>query len=150
MGKHRRGGTSHPPVGDPASDGATPVRRGSQPGAVRHAEGEHGPKTHARIVEQLHQGAQRESRDARLARERRKAALDGKRRLVEPREQHDVAELNSERSQLFRAYQRGGLENGPADNSGMLHGVFGHKGHRADNKLRGPDGLRVSRRRRED
>ena len=118
---------------------------GAQPGAQTHAEGMHGPKTHAHLVAQLHQGPPREAEAARRARERHDAAFHGKRRLVEPREQHDAAEQRSERSELFRAYQHGAMEHGPADNAGRLHGVFGHRGHRADNRLRGPDGLRLSR-----
>jgi hypothetical protein len=60
-----------------------------------HAEGEHGRKTQARNIEQL------ESRPAELPSETRAdfdrmKTADGKRPLVEDREQHDEAEKNSE------------------------------------------------------
>jgi hypothetical protein len=141
----RRGGASRPPAGDPPTDGTRPIRRGTQKGAQTHAEGAHGPKTHARIIEQLQQGPPQEPEEERRERERRHAAFHGKRRLVEPRVQHDEAEQNSERSQLFRAYQQGAMDDEPADNSAKLHGVFGHREHRSDYKVRGPDGLRVNR-----
>lgn len=61
-----------------------------------HAEGEHGPKTEARNIEQLESSPSRPSVEARIARARSKGAHEGKRRLVEDREQHDEADKNSE------------------------------------------------------
>ena len=61
-----------------------------------HAEGQHGPETHRHLAEQLESGPSREPADATLESDHRRAALEGKRRLVEDREQHDEAERNSE------------------------------------------------------
>lgn len=49
---------------------------------------------------------------------------------------------NSERGRLYDEHARG-RDGGPSDNRGNLHGLLGHKGHRADYKTRGPDGLRA-------
>jgi hypothetical protein len=67
---------------------------------VSHAEGEHGPKTERRIAEQLKSGPSRSSLTERLDIDRMLGAEQGKRRLVEAREQHDPSERNSERTQL--------------------------------------------------
>ena len=106
-----------------------------------HAEGEHGPKTEARIAEQLRSGDPRAPMEARLEHDRLNAAFEGKRRLVEDRQQHDEAEKNSERRRLFKEAQRGRAQEGPSDNLGNLHGVLGSREHRADYKERGTDGL---------
>jgi hypothetical protein len=53
------------------------------------AEGDHGPITHRRFVEQLH------SREPKREPEQ---ANEGKHRLVEDRQQHDGAESNSEKT----------------------------------------------------
>ena len=66
-----------------------------------HAEGDHGPKTKARLIKQLHASPREPPVDARLERNRARAALDGKRRLVEDRQQHDDAEKNSEHKRLI-------------------------------------------------
>jgi hypothetical protein len=105
-----------------------------------HGEGEHGPKTTARIVEQLQSSTPEIPTEARLELERASAAYEGKRRLVEDRQQHDEAEKNSEHKRLFVEHTRG-RDDGPSDNAGNLHGVLGHREHRADYKVRGPDGL---------
>ena len=106
-----------------------------------HAEGEHGPKTEARIIEQLRSAPRKTPTETRLERDRVEAAFEGKRRLVEDRQQHDEAEKNSEHKRLFIEAQRGRDQEGPSDNRGNLHGVLGSRGHRADYKERGPDGL---------
>ena len=80
-----------------------------------HAEGQHGPRTHARFVEQLQEAPPAEPLEEVLERKRKRAAYEGKRRLVEDRQQHDEGEKNSERTRLFKA----------------------------DYKERGPDGLPV-------
>ena len=112
------------------------------PPKPRHAEGEHGPRTEARIKEQLESGPSEPPVEARLEHDRSVAAFEGKRRLVEDRQQHDEAEKNSEHKRLFEDTRRG-RANGPSDNSGNLHGVLGNREHRADYKERGPDGLPV-------
>lgn len=83
-----------------ASDSKHAPRR-QQKGPQAHAEGQHGDKTHSRFTEQLEEGRHEESRDERIERERRENALQGKRRLVEDREQHDEAEKNSEHTKHF-------------------------------------------------
>ena len=69
-------------------------------GKTPHAEGEHGPKTRKRNIEQLESGPSETSLKERLEDDRERGAVSGKRRLVEDREQHDEAEKNSERDQL--------------------------------------------------
>jgi hypothetical protein len=105
-----------------------------------HAEGAHGPKTEASLIEQLESGPSEPPAEVRVELDRSRAASGGKRRLVEDRQQHDEAEKNSEREQLFEETRRGRAD-GPSDNSGNLHGVLGSRDHRADYKERRPDGL---------
>jgi hypothetical protein len=105
-----------------------------------HAEGEHGPKTEARIIEQLQSAPPAPPAQARLEHDRHEAAYEGRRRLVEDRQQHDEAEKNSEHKRLFVEARRGRAD-GPSDNLGNLHGVLGSREHRADYRERGPDGL---------
>lgn len=111
-----------------------------------HAEGQHGPRTHARFVEQLHETPAVEPVENVVERKRKGAARDGKRRLVEDRQQHDEGEKNSERTRLAKEYQQGRADDGPSDNTGNLHGVLGSRSHRADHKVRGSDGLPVKKR----
>jgi hypothetical protein len=117
-------------------------KNGRQKGPQQHAEGQHGKKTHARFLEQLQEKPPAEPVAARVERDRDDAAYEGKRRLVEDRQQHDEAEKNSEHTQLFEEHRRG-RDAGPSDNTGNLHGVLGHREHRADYTRRGPDGLQV-------
>jgi len=91
-------------------------------------------------MEQLHEGESRASRQEEIARNRERGANDGSRRLVEDRQQHDEAEKNSEHTQLYVEHKMG-RDQGPSDNTGNLHGVLGHREHRADNKPRGAKGL---------
>ena len=77
-----------------------------------HAEGQHGPRTHARIVEQLKEAPPGEPVEKVLERKRKRAAEQGKRRLVEDRQQHDEGEKNSERTRLFKDH-RLGRDDGP-------------------------------------
>lgn len=84
--------------------GGAPRGRGGERGAKKtselHAEGQHGPKTHARFVEQLHERAAREPVEERVARERSRSAARGRRRLTQDREQHDEKRKNSELTRL--------------------------------------------------
>jgi len=105
------------------------------------ADGEHGPKTEARIIEQLESTPPEPPTEVVLAQERKHAAFGGRRRLVEDRQQHDEAEKNSEHTRLFDEARHGRSGDGPSDNSGNLHGVLGHREHRADYEERRPDGL---------
>lgn len=67
-----------------------------------HAEGQHGPRTHARFIEQLHEAPAAEPVDETLERNRKRAAREGKRRLVEDRQQHDESEKQSERTRAAK------------------------------------------------
>jgi hypothetical protein len=116
-------------------------RKPKQQGPQDHAEGDHGAKTRRRIEEQLQSRPPEEPEAQVIEKKRTRAAYEGKRRLVEDREQHDEAEKNSERERLYRDVQRGRAD-GPSDNRENLHGVLGSREHRADYKERGPDGLR--------
>jgi hypothetical protein len=71
--------------------------RGYQKGAQRHAEGQQGPKTTRRQIEQFESGPSGET-----ARQDAQHPTDGKHRLFERREQHDEADLNSEKNRLSR------------------------------------------------
>jgi len=112
-----------------------------------HAEGGHGPLTRRGFIAQLHAPAGESAAEARVERERQKAAGSGKRRLVEDRQQHDEGEKNSERARLFKEVKRG-RNDGPSDNIGNLHGVLDHRERRADFKVRGSDGFLVKRKRK--
>lgn len=105
------------------------------------AEGLHGPKTHRRMIEQLESGQSGATRDEKVEHDRALGALDGKRRLVEDRQQHDEAEKNSERTRLF-AEREQDRDAGPSDNTGNLHGVLDARGSRADYQVRDEKGLR--------
>jgi hypothetical protein len=94
-------------------------------------------------MEQSQSGPREEPRSVRLFEKRVRAAFRGKRRLVEDRQQHDEANKNSEQKRLYGELRRHRPLDGPSDNRESLHGLEGHKGRRADYKLRGPDGLPV-------
>lgn len=79
-----------------------PKRTDNDEGASARAEGQHGDKTHSRFIEQLHEGPSEEPLEERLERDRERAGREGKRRLVEDREQHDEAEKNSEQARASR------------------------------------------------
>jgi hypothetical protein len=112
-------------------------------GPTPHAEGAHGEKTHQHIIEQLQSGPPEPPEELVITKQRKKSAFEGKRRLVEDREQHDEAERNSERERLYKEHVKGRDRDGPSDNRGALHGVLGSREHRADYKVRGPDGLPI-------
>ena len=72
-------------------------RRGDRKGAQRHAEGSQGPTAREALREQLQSGA---AGDPPARREHHDA--DARHRLADDREQHDDAELNSEKNRLDR------------------------------------------------
>jgi len=74
--------------------------RGNQKGAQRHAEGEQGPKTTRKQIEQFESGPSGETQ-----RQDAQHPADGGHRLFEQREQHDEADLNSEKNRLNRDIQ---------------------------------------------
>src|SRR5690349_13812078 len=96
---HSRIATLLPPHEADHMGNRTPRKAQGKPA---RAEGEHGPKTHKRLIEQLESGPSEVSRDAQLEEDRVRGAASGRRRLVEDREQHDEAEKNSEREHLFQ------------------------------------------------
>ena len=116
---------------------------GQQKGAQTHAEGQHGDKAHAQFLEQLHSGASEAPREAESGHAYDEGS-DGKRRLVEDRQQHDDADRNSEKVRLTRDKERG-RDDGPSDNTSSLHGVLDHREHRADYQERDADGFRSDR-----
>lgn len=115
-----------------------------QQGRPARAEGQHGDKTHARFQEELHSRPPEEPASERIAERHEQSAYEGKRRLVEDRQQHDQAERNSEKVRLTKDLDRG-TEEGPSDNTSSLRGVLDHREHRADYKERDPDGFRADR-----
>ena len=104
-------------------------------------EGRHGDKTHARLIEQLHSGPSKEPAEEQRAARHEQSAHEGKRRLVEDREQHDEADRNSEKVRLAKDLARG-TEPGPSDNKESLHGVLDHREHRSDYQQRDESGFR--------
>jgi hypothetical protein len=77
-----------------------------------HAEGQHGPRTHKRFVEQLQEAPPAPPEEEVLERKRKRAALEGKRRLVEDRQQHDEGEKNSERTRFAKEQKQGRKSSG--------------------------------------
>ena len=73
---------------------------GNQKGAQRHAEGQQGPKTTRKQIEQFESGPSGETQ-----RQDAQHPADGGHRLFEQREQHDEADLNSEKNRLNRDIQ---------------------------------------------
>lgn len=79
------------------------AKKGRQKGAQRHAEGEHGAKTKARHTEILQSRPVAPPSDAGPAHDDA-----GQNRLFERREQHDEAELHSEKTRVSRDISRHG------------------------------------------
>jgi hypothetical protein len=80
---------------------------GIQKGKQNHAQGEHGEKTRDAIMRQLKAGPHEAPVRVIRAEKRKAAAESGKRRLVERRTQHDIAESISDRDRLHRDIERG-------------------------------------------
>lgn len=83
-----------------------PAKRGRQKGAVTHAEGQHGARTHNKLIEQLESGPSGEDPRKTNAAGDRMHSEEGKHRLFEDREQHDEASKNSEKTRLSRDIDR--------------------------------------------
>jgi len=79
-------------------------RDGVQKGAQAHAEGQHGKKAHSRMIEELNSGASGEERGSLP---QQGAPVEGRHRLYEDRQQHDEAELKSEKNRAAREVERG-------------------------------------------
>jgi len=72
--------------------------RGHQKGAQDHAEGQHGPKTEHRIVEELESGQHEEPCAEN-------APHIGGHHLYEGRQQHDEAQKNSDKARLSKSLE---------------------------------------------
>ena len=91
-------------------------RKGRQPGPQRHAEGQHGDKTHRRFIEQLQEGTG-------STRRTEGAPVEGNHRLHQDRQQHDEAEKNSEKVEAMREVDRGKV-----DDQVLSHARIPHEG----------------------
>ena len=82
-------------------------REGVQKGQQDHAEGQHGSKTHSKILEQLQSGNGTANSNGRNGTDSSKnPSHTAAHRLVEDRKQHDAAEKRSEKTRLHRAMER--------------------------------------------
>lgn len=91
-------------------------KSGRQQGAQRHAEGQHGDKTHRRFIEQLQEGTG-------APKPTYGAPVEGNHRLHQDREQHDEAEKNAEKVEAMREIDRG-----KADEDVLAHARIPHEG----------------------
>jgi len=87
---------------------------GVQKGPQDHAEGQHGSKTHNKVLEQLKtgdgNGTPPEALENGLAPKKIPAHHNAAHRLFEQRQQHDEAEKNSEKTRLNREIERRHLD----------------------------------------
>ena len=81
------------------------AKKGQQKGAQRHAEGQHGKKAHAHLIEQLQSGGSKPDLEDSAEAGDPKHDDKGKHRLFEGREQHDEADKNSEKNRLEQDIQ---------------------------------------------
>lgn len=88
-------------------------------GPQRHAEGQHGEKTHRRLIEELQEGTGRHRPAAGKP-------IEGHHRLHQDRQQHDEAEKDSEKVEAFREVARG-----RADDDVLSHARIPHEGDSA-------------------
>ncbi len=91
-------------------------RKKRTPGPQRHAEGQHGERTHQRFIEQLQEGAQ-------SAKSTEGKPIEGHQRLHQDRRQRDEAEKGSEKVEAFREIQRG-----KGDENVLAHARVPHEG----------------------
>jgi hypothetical protein len=82
--------------------------RGRQKGPQRHAEGQHGEKTHRHLIQQLQSGPSGEERQREDAAGDPEHTTRGKHRMFEERQQHDEADKNQEKNRLVRDINRHG------------------------------------------
>lgn len=86
---------------------------GVQKGPQDHAEGQHGSKTHEKILEQLKNGngaTPEASANGLEPSKKSPAHHNSAHRLFEERQQHDEAEKNSEKTRLAREVERRHLD----------------------------------------
>lgn len=93
-------------------------RKPHHTGPQRHAEGQHGEKTHRRFIEML-----QESRKGDAPAATEQPDIEGHHRLHQERQQHDEAEKNSEKVEAMRELQRG-----HADEHVIAHARVPHEG----------------------
>jgi hypothetical protein len=91
-------------------------RKRRAPGPQRHAEGQHGEKTHRRFIEQLQEGVAAPKSTVG-------PPVDGNHRLHQDRQQHDEAEKNSEKVEAHREVERGKV-----DENVLSHARIPHEG----------------------
>lgn len=96
-------------------------RKKRDPGPQRHAEGQHGEKTHGRFIEMLQEG--RTIGEHGAAKRTEMPPVEGHHRLHQDRQQHDEAEKNSEKVEAFRELQRG-----KGDENVLSHARIPHEG----------------------
>lgn len=93
-------------------------RKRHDTGPQRHAEGQHGEKTHRRFIEMLQEG--KRSNEEALTEQ---PDIEGHHRLHQDRQQHDEAEKNSEKVEALREIKRG-----QADDNVIAHARVPHEG----------------------
>lgn len=93
-------------------------RKPHDTGPQRHAEGQHGDKTHRRFMEMLQEG-NKGDQDANTG----QRDAEGRQRLHQDREQHDEAEKNSEKVEAMREIERGHI-----DDNVIAHARVPHEG----------------------
>ena len=84
---------------------------GNQKGPQNHAEGQHGPRTEHKLIQELHGrgGGSPESEGAPQRQEpEAQDASDGRHRLAEDRVQHDDADQGSEYNRRVKQKERAG------------------------------------------
>lgn len=95
-------------------------RKPHDTGPQRHAEGQHGDRTHRRFIEQLQESTTRDGDTEPITEPRE---IEGHHRLHQDREQHDEAEKNSEKVEAMREIQRGHV-----DDNVIAHARVPHEG----------------------
>lgn len=88
-------------------------REGVQKGPQDHAEGQHGSKTHSKIIEQLRSGHLTNNGQDGAASSNNSSNHTAAHRLIQDRKQHDAAEKRSEKTRLHRAMERHELGSSP-------------------------------------
>ena len=79
---------------------------GKMKGAQRHAEGEHGPATRARIRQEVQEPHAERGEPGPGQEPRNAHEPDGTHRLFERREQHDPADVQSDKNRLMKDIAR--------------------------------------------
>jgi hypothetical protein len=99
-------------------------RKKREPGPQRHAEGQHGERTHKRFMEILQEG--QSPGEEHPAKRTESAPAEGRHRLHQDRQQHDEAEKNSEKVEAMKEVQRGNI-----DENVLSHARIPHEGDSA-------------------